>query len=124
MAQHQLRAVEQRGGVLVRRQYAARDFHHGHQLEGLHRPDAMQPAEVGRRPADEGAERAGRGEQLLREGPRPQARLYDRVAETNQIMARRLGLERIVEHLAEQARDAQSSYQRVLLAQDGERARP
>lgn len=57
-------------------------------------------------------------EQILRDGPRPAPRLYERVAETNARMARRIGVERLAEMLREIADDARRSYQRVLLSGD------
>ncbi len=45
---------------------------------------------------------------------RPKKPLYDRVAETNQSMARRLGIDKVVELLAEIHDDGRRSYARIL----------
>jgi hypothetical protein len=59
-------------------------------------------------------------ERILREGPRPAVKLYDRVAETNAQMARRLGIPRIEAILRELSREAWRGYQRALLDPRGE----
>jgi hypothetical protein len=53
--------------------------------------------------------------EFLRDAPPPRPPLYDRIAETNRKMARRLGLPRVEAMLAGYAADAQRAYQRVLL---------
>lgn len=65
-------------------------------------------------------------ELLLREGPKPARRLYDRVAQTNAQMARRLGIPRIEALLREISEDAHQSYARTLLreARTGEATCP
>lgn len=54
-------------------------------------------------------------ERLLKEGPKPAPRLYDRVAETNAQMARRLGVERVAALLRALAEDGRRAYRRVVL---------
>jgi hypothetical protein len=51
----------------------------------------------------------------LLEGPTPPRPLYDRVAETNQSMARRLSYEKVEALLADFATDARRSYARIIL---------
>lgn len=53
--------------------------------------------------------------EFLRDAPPPRPPLYDRIAETNRKMARRMGLPRVEAMLAEYHADAQRAYQRVLL---------
>jgi hypothetical protein len=55
---------------------------------------------------------------FLRDAPPPRPPLYDRIAETNRKMARRMGLPRVEAMLAEYATDAQRAYQRVILEHD------
>jgi hypothetical protein len=51
----------------------------------------------------------------LLEGPTPPRPLYDRVAETNMSMARRLSIDTIVKLLEEHVHDARRSYARLIL---------
>lgn len=55
---------------------------------------------------------------FLRDAPPPRPPLYDRIAETNRKMARRMGLPRVEAMLAEYAEAAQRAYQRALLEHD------
>jgi hypothetical protein len=52
---------------------------------------------------------------FMRDAPPPRPPLYDRVAETNAKMAKHLGLAKIEALLAEQAKDARTSYQRLFI---------
>ncbi len=47
--------------------------------------------------------------------PKGKPRLYDRICETNAVMARRLGVEAVVEMLAEISSEARARYHRLLL---------
>lgn len=50
----------------------------------------------------------------VRDAPPPRVPLYDRVAETNAKVAHAIGLAKVEEVLADQARDARESYARIL----------